>query len=97
MSAGQVWRTPDGTTWVEVQAEAMEPSGWRLAVPLVDAADAPDAPPLVVTVGRWRARAHLLTALPAERLGEALGELPAGQIATIRTAAAALLDVAVSG
>ncbi|WP_052665134.1 hypothetical protein [Nitriliruptor alkaliphilus] len=97
MSAGQVWRRPDGSTWVEVQAKAMEPSGWRLAVPLVDAADAPDAPPLVVTVGRWRARTHLVTALPAERLGEPLGELPLGQITAIRTAAAALLDVAAAG
>jgi hypothetical protein len=93
VSVGQVWRRPDGTTWVEVQAEAMEPSGWRLVVPLVDAADAPDAPPLVVAVGRWRARAHLVTALPAESLGEPLGELPAGQVATIRTAVASLFDV----
>lgn len=97
MSAGQVWRRPDGTTWVEVQAEAMEPSGWRLVVPVVDAADAPDAPPLVVAVGRWRARAHLVAALPAERLGEPLGELPGGQVTTIRTSIAALLDVTASG
>lgn len=97
MSAGQVWRRPDSTTWVEVQAAAMEPSGWRLVVPLVDAADAPDAPPLVVAVGRWRARTHLVTARPAERLGEPIGELPASQVATIRTATAALLDVIAAG
>jgi hypothetical protein len=97
VSAGGVWRRPDGTTWVEVQAEAMEPSGWRLMVPLVDAADAPDAPPLVIAVGRWRARSHLITALPTERLGEPIGELPAGQVAAIRSAAAALMEVTAAG
>ena len=93
MSAGKVWRRRDGATCVEVQAAAMEPSGWRLMVPLVEATDAPDAPPLVITVGRWRARAHLVAGVPAERLGEPLGELHAGQVAAIRQAVAALLDV----
>lgn len=92
MSAGKVWRRRDGTICVEVQATAMEPSGWRLVVPLVEATDAPDAPPLVITVGRWRARAHLVVGIPAERLGEPLGELHAGQVTAIRQAVTALLD-----
>lgn len=92
MSAGKVWRRRDGATCVEVQTTAMEPSGWRLVVPLVEATDAPDAPPLVITVGRWRARAHLIAGVPAERLGEPLGELRGGQVTAIRHAVAALLD-----
>jgi hypothetical protein len=73
MSAGQVWRRADGLLWVELQTAAIDGSGWRLMAPLVDRADAPDAPPLIVTVDRWRARLHLLTGAP-ERV---LGELPA--------------------
>jgi hypothetical protein len=37
MSAGQLWRDHDGLLWVEIQTAAVEPSGWRLMVPLVDA------------------------------------------------------------
>ncbi len=75
MSAGQIWRRADGLRWVEVQAAAVEPSGWRLMVPLVALDDAPDAPPLVVTVGDHRARAHLLVSAPHDGLGEPAGEL----------------------
>lgn len=76
MSAGQIWRRPDGLRWVEVQAVAVEPSGWRVMIPLVPLVplvaldDAPDAPPLVVTVDSERARVHLLCSPPDEVLGE---------------------------
>jgi hypothetical protein len=36
-SAGQLWRDHDRLLWVEIQTAAVEPSGWRLIVPLVDA------------------------------------------------------------
>lgn len=66
MSAGQIWQRRDGLVWVEVQGPAVEPSGWRLMIPLVDLDDAPDAPPLVVTIDRHRARVHLLDQQLAE-------------------------------
>jgi hypothetical protein len=92
MSAGQVWRRADGPLWVELQTAAIEPSGWRLMAPLVDRADAPDAPPLIVTVDRWRARLHLLTGAPERVLGELLGALTPTQTATLQHAARQLLD-----
>jgi hypothetical protein len=92
MSAGQVWRRHDGLLWVELQTAAIEVSGWRLMAPLVDRADAPDAPPLIVTVDRWRARLHLLTGAPERVLGELLGALTPIQTATLQHAARQLLD-----
>lgn len=86
MSAGQIWQRPDGLVWVEVQAAAVEPSGWRLMIPLVDPGDAPDASPLVVTVDRHRARVHLLVSAPHEALGEAVGELDPDHVVTIQEA-----------
>jgi hypothetical protein len=92
MSAGQVWRRHDGLLWVELQTSAIEGSGWRLMAPLVDRADAPDAPPLIVTVDRWRARLHLLTGAPERVLGELLGALTPTQTANLQHAARQLLD-----
>ena len=86
MSAGQIWRRPDGLLWVEAQAAAVEPSGWRLMIPLVECGDAPDAPPLVVTVDRHRARVHLLVSAPHEELGEAVGELDPDHVVTLQEA-----------
>jgi hypothetical protein len=40
VSAGQIWQRPNGLRWVEVQAAAVEPSGWRLMIPLVPIDDA---------------------------------------------------------
>jgi hypothetical protein len=54
MSAGQVWRRADGLLWVELQAAAIEGSGWRLMAPLVDRADAPNLDSRgVVGAVRW--------------------------------------------
>lgn len=61
--------------WVEVQAAAVESSGWRLMIPLVALHDASDAPPLVVTVGEERGRVHLLSSAAHDGLGELVGEL----------------------
>jgi hypothetical protein len=86
VSAGQVWQRPDGLVWVEVQAAAVEPSGWRLMIPLVELGDAPDAPPLVVTVDRHRARVHLLASAPQDELGEAAGELDPDHVIALQQA-----------
>ena len=93
MTAGQIWRRPDGLRWVEIQAEAMEPSGWRLMVPLVDLDDAPDAPPLVVTLGEVRARVHLLTSAHRDDLGEPTEQLDAEQVMVLQAAAHRLITV----
>ena len=66
----------------------MEPSGWRLMVPLVDA---PDAPPLVVTLGEVRARVHLLTSVPDDDLGDPAGSFSAEDIELLHAAAQRLL------
>ncbi len=92
MSAGQVWRRPDGLRWVEIQAAAVEPSGWRLMVPLVHVHDAPDASPLVVTVDSWRARVHLLTSAPGDQLGEPETQLRSEQVEPLQAAVRALID-----
>lgn len=60
-------------------------------VPLDEEADAPEAPPLVVTVGRWRARVHLITSAPADRLGHVADELRPDDIAALREAVRALV------
>lgn len=86
MSAGQVWRRPDGLRWGEVQAAAVEPSGWRLMVPLVALDEAPYAPPLVVTLGDQRARVHLLLRAPQEELGEVVGELDPDDVWALQSA-----------
>ena len=91
MSAGQVWRRPDGLLWVEVQAAAVEPSGWRLVIPLVEADQAVTAPPLVATVGRWHARVHLVTGVPDHALGEQVGALTQAQTGLLRDAVTALV------
>ena len=91
MTAGQVWRRPDGLHWVEIQAEAMEPSGWRLLVPLVESADAPDAPPLVVSLGEARARVHLLTSAHRDDLGEPTQELSSEDVTALKAAARELI------
>jgi hypothetical protein len=91
MSAGQLWRRHDGLLWVEIQTAAVEPSGWRLMVPLVDADQAVPAPPLVVPIGRWQARVHLTTGAPDSVLGEPAARLSAAQLAVLRDALAALI------
>ena len=91
MTAGQVWRRPDGLRWVEIQADAMDPSGWRLMVPLVGLDDAPDAPPLVVTLGEVRARVHLLTSAHHDDLGEPIEELAADDVTVLQAAARSLI------
>lgn len=94
MTAGQIWRRPDGLTWVEVQTASVDPSGWRLMVPLVDLADAPDAPPLVITMEGWRARAHLLTSAPHDGLGAPEGALTSDDTRALRDAVRSLLGQA---
>ena len=86
MSAGQIWQRPDGQLWVEVQVAAVEPSGWRLMIPLVQLSEAPDAPPLVVTVDRHRARVHLLASAAQDELGDAVGELDPDHVVTLQEA-----------
>lgn len=87
MSAGQIWRRPNGLRWVEIQNEAMEPSGWRIMVPLFDLDQAPDAPPLVVTVDDVRARVHLIASAPSDDLGDPVTELDPDDVALLRAAA----------
>jgi uncharacterized membrane protein len=70
----------------------MKPSGWRLLVPLLAPADAPEAPPLVVAVAGWHARVHLLTTAPADELGTANGRLEVEDLEVLRDAARALID-----
>ncbi|MFN2557491.1 MAG: hypothetical protein ABR592_11610 [Nitriliruptorales bacterium] len=60
-------------------------------VPLVGLQDAPDAPPLVVTLGEWRARVHLLTGLPDHHLGAADSQLSPDQLAKVKAAVRALV------
>ena len=91
MTAGQVWRRDDGLLWAEIQTGAVEPSGWRLVVPLVDAGQAVLAAPLVVAVGRWHARVHLVTGVPDHTLGEPVGALTRQQTDLLRDAVAALV------
>lgn len=91
MSARQVWRRPDGLVWVEIQTDAVEPSGWRLMIPLVDRDQADPAPPLVVTLEGWHARVHLASGVPDSHLGEPVGTLTAGQLDTLRDALATLI------
>lgn len=86
MTAGQVWRRQDGLRWVEIQTEAVEPSGWRLMVPLVEPGEAAEAPPLVTAVGPWRARVHLVTSAPADRLGTLEDEVDPEGLAGLRDA-----------
>ena len=86
MSAGQIWRRPDGLLWVEAQAAAVEPSGWRVMIPLVELDEAPDAPPLVVTVDGHRARVHLLVSAAHDELGQAIGELDPSHVVTLQEA-----------
>jgi hypothetical protein len=61
-------------------------------VPLVDLADAPDAPPLVVTLDRQRARAHLLCGVPYDQVGEEEDRLTDEQLAELRAAVRDLVD-----
>jgi hypothetical protein len=91
VSTGQVWRRPDGLEWVEIQAGPVEPSGWRLMVPFVGLDDAPDAPPLVVTVRDQRARVHLLVSAPHDELGALVGELDPDDVATLQAAVQCLV------
>ena len=74
--------------WVEVQAAALEPSGWRLMIPLTE--DAIVAPPLVVEVGSWYARVHLAVGVPADGLGQPQSVLSDGELERLRDALAAL-------
>lgn len=76
MSAGQIWQRADGLRWAEVQTGGVEPSGWRLMIPLLDLADAPDAPPLAVILDGWRARLHMISGVPQDELGEPDGASP---------------------
>lgn len=86
MSAGQIWQRPDGLAWVEVQTAAVDPSGWRLMIPLVALDDAPDAPPLVITVDGQRARVHLLCGAPNDELGEPAGQLSPDDVGLLQAA-----------
>jgi hypothetical protein len=86
VTAGQVWRQRSGTRLVEIQADPMDPSGWRVVVPLDELGDAPHAPPLVLTVGHQRARVHLLTTVHADELGSPDGELAPEEVAALREA-----------
>jgi hypothetical protein len=81
-----MWQRPDGLLWVEVQAAPVDPSGWRLMISLVELDDAPDAPPLVVTVDRHRARVHLLASALHDELGEAIGELDPDHVMALQEA-----------
>lgn len=74
MNAGHVWRRPDGLRWVEIQSAAVEPSGWRLMIPLV------------LTVGSDRARVHLLCSAPHDQLGDPVGELTPEDVETLQAA-----------
>lgn len=91
MSAGQVWQRPNGLRWIEVQTPGMDGSGWRLMVPVLEPADAPVAPPLVVTVSAGHARVHLIRSVPEGDLGDPVGELDRTDVDTIQRAARALL------
>jgi hypothetical protein len=91
VSAGQIWRRSDGLLWVEIQTDAVEPSGWRLMIPIVDADQADPAPPLVVTVQRWLARVHLAAGVPDDVLGEPIGRFTSTQVDSLRDALAALI------
>lgn len=91
MSAGQVWQRRDGLKWVEVQATGLEPSGWRLMIPLADPDAATAAPPLVVPIGSWHARVHLAVGVPDEGLGRPLATVADDQLETLRDALAALV------
>lgn len=88
MSAGQVWQRADGLLWVEVQVAALEPSGWRLMIPLTD--DAMVAPPLAVPTGAWHARVHLALGVPSDGLGRPVSVLPDGELERLRDALAAM-------
>lgn len=67
----------------------MEPSGCRWSSHS-SMRRTPNAPPVVVAVGRWRPRAHLVTTTPPSAWADPW-ELPAGQVTTIRTATAAFV------
>jgi hypothetical protein len=71
----------------------MEPSGCRLMVRLVDLDNAPDAPPLVVTLGKVRARVHLLTSAPQDDLDEPVAELVTEDVVLLQNAIARLVGV----
>lgn len=81
-----MWRRPAGVRWVEVQAETIDPSGWRLMVPLGDPFVTLSAPPLVIAVGEERARVHLLTAVPVAELGVEDGEVSPEDLTRLRAA-----------
>lgn len=91
MTAGEIWLRPDGLRWVEVQSEAVEPSGWRVMVPLVEPADAPEAPPLVVAVADWHARVHLFTTAHHDELGTVEDRLVDPDLALLRDAISTLI------
>ena len=93
MSTGQIWRRADDLRWVEIQTDAMQPSGWRLMVPLVAFHQAPDAPPLVITLNGIRARVHLLTSVPDGDRGEPTGALSVEDVQRLQAAARRLLTL----
>jgi hypothetical protein len=76
---------------VEVQADTMGASGWRVMIPLADPFVAPYAPPLVIQVGEERARVHLLATAPVEELGVEEGEIPPEDVASLGEAIRALI------
>ena len=92
MSAGEIWRRDDGLEWVEIQAEAVDPSGWRIMVPLAEPDDAHEAPPLVVAADGRLARVHLMTTAPATGLGRRIGELSPQKLDDLRHAAQTLVN-----
>jgi len=91
MTAGQIWQRPDGLQWVEIQNEAMEPCAWHVLVPLFDPTTAPKAPPLVVAVGNWHARVHLVTTAPTDELGSPYDQLNTKDLLALREAVHAMI------
>lgn len=55
-------------------------------IPLVALDEAPDAPPLVVTVDDRRARVHLLCSAPGDQLGEPAGQLDPDDVGLLQAA-----------
>ena len=62
-------------------------------VPLVPLDQAPDAPPLVVTLDDARARVHLLTSVPDGDRGQPTGALCTDDVERLQAAARRLLTM----
>lgn len=91
MSTGQIWRRPDGLTWAEIQDPVMDPSGFRIMVPLYDPFDVPLLPPFVVALRDYKARVHLMVAVDEDDLGEPVDHLDPTATDRLQAAARTLL------